>query len=129
MIVVGAELRKPAERRLRGSERHEDLAHGRGVERDPASRPVAGAQRVARVDLGQPGDSGRGGYGHVRGLAGGPSEPLEIGPGERREVAHGAVTARVLDEHGTRPEAAALSTLREPVSLERAQEARRGGLR
>ena len=59
VIVFGPEPGEPAERRLRGAEGHEHLAHRRGVDRDPAPDPVAGAERVAAVDLGDAGDAAR----------------------------------------------------------------------
>ena len=108
VIVLGPEPREPAERRLGGAEGHEDLAHRRRVDRDAAPDPVAGAERVRAVDLGEPGDAGR-----VSGWRRSSSRPspgpssLEERPRERGEVADARVAARVLDEHRPRPEAAA----------------------
>ena len=100
MIDAPAEPREPAERRLRRPERHEHLAQRRGVGGDPAALPVAGAQRVPRVDLREAGDAGGDGDGDVRGLAGGALELLQEGQGERGEVADGGVAAGVLDAQG-----------------------------
>ena len=126
---VRRQPRQPPGGQLGRAEGEEDLAVGGAVVVDAAPDPLAGAEEVAAVDLGEVVDAVGGGDREVDRLAARLGDRLERGVGELDEVALDAAAMGEAQDRGAGLELAALAGLvDEAVALERGEQPRGGAL-